>query len=175
MFFTRMIRGAFTRQWKKMLMIALTVALGASLATAMLNVMLDVGDKVNQELKTYGANIIVSPKSASVLNSLYELDDGGAAEGAYLLESELGNIKTIFWAFNIVDFTPFISAPVILDSGAEVNLIGTWFNHHLDLPTGESLDAGIRNLRSWWDIEDGAWLDEQTDGENFCMIGDIGR
>ena len=173
MFFTRMIRGAFTRQWKKMLMIALTVALGASLATAMLNVMLDVGDKVNQELKTYGANIIVSPKSASVLNSLYELDDGGAAEGAYLLESELGNIKTIFWAFNIVDFTPFISAPVILDSGAEVNLIGTWFNHHLDLPTGESLDAGIRNLRSWWDIEDGVWLDEQTDGENFCMIGDI--
>ena len=51
--FFRMIRGAFTRQWKKMLMIALTVALGASLATAMLGVMMDVGDKVNQELKTY--------------------------------------------------------------------------------------------------------------------------
>ena len=47
--FFRMIRGTFIRQWKKMLMIALTIALGASLATAMLNVMLDVGDKVNQE------------------------------------------------------------------------------------------------------------------------------
>ena len=47
-----MIRGAFVRQWKKMLMIALTIALGASLATAMLNVMMDVEDKVNQELKT---------------------------------------------------------------------------------------------------------------------------
>ena len=68
--FLRMIRGAFTRQWKKMLMIALTVALGASLATAMLNVMMDVGDKVNQELKTYGANITVVPKSSAVLSNL---------------------------------------------------------------------------------------------------------
>ena len=42
-----------------MLMIAFTVALGVSLATAMMNVMLGVGDKVNKELKTYGANITV--------------------------------------------------------------------------------------------------------------------
>ncbi len=62
--FLRMIRGAFARQWKKMLIIALTIMLGTSLATAMINVMLDVGDKVNQELKTYGANITVLPKSA---------------------------------------------------------------------------------------------------------------
>ena len=34
-----------------MLMIAFTVALGVSLATAMMNVMLGVGDKVNKELK----------------------------------------------------------------------------------------------------------------------------
>lgn len=40
-----MIRGAFARQKMKMLMIALTIALGASLATAMLNVMMDVGTR----------------------------------------------------------------------------------------------------------------------------------
>ena len=49
--FLRMLRGALFRQWKKMLMIAFTIALGASLATSMLSVMLDVGEKVNQELK----------------------------------------------------------------------------------------------------------------------------
>ena len=48
--FLRMVRGTFYRQWKKLLMIALTVALGASIATAMLNVMLGVGDKINEEL-----------------------------------------------------------------------------------------------------------------------------
>ena len=39
-----MIKGAFVRQWKKMLMIAFTVALGTSLASAMLSVMMDIGD-----------------------------------------------------------------------------------------------------------------------------------
>ncbi len=170
--FFRLIRGAFVRQKGKMLMIALTIALGASLATAMLNVMLDVGDKVNQELKAYGANITVVPKEASVLNSLYEVEGGGNAEGAYLREDELGRIKTIFWAFNIVDFAPFIDTSVTLDSGSTVELVGTWFNHHLDLPTGESLDAGVMSLRAWWDVPQGSWLDEQSQGnEKGAMVG----
>ena len=170
--FFRMIRGAFVRQKGKMLMIALTIALGASLATAMLNVMLDVGDKINQELKTYGANITVVPKSASVLNDLYEVEGGEEAQGAYLREDELGKIKTIFWAFNIVDFAPFIDTAATLDSGEEVKLVGTWFNHHLDLPTGETLDTGVANLRTWWDVSQGGWLDEQVESDpNAAMIG----
>ena len=170
--FFRMIRGAVTRQKKKMLMIALTIALGASLATAMLNVMLDVGDKVNQELKTYGANITVVPKSQSVLSDLYEVEDGSSGEGAYLQEDELGKIKTIFWAFNIVDFSPLIDTTADLPDGSRIQVVGTWFNHHMDLPTGETLDTGIENLRTWWDITDGVWLDEQKQPDpNACMIG----
>ena len=171
--FFRMIKGTFVRQWKKMIMIALTIALGASLATAMINVMMDVGDKVNQELKTYGANITVVPKSASVVDNLYEIENGTSSDGAYLLESELGNIKTIFWAFNIVDFTPFIDTDVRLDSGSNVKMVGTWFNHHLELPTGETLNTGVKNLRNWWDVSEGKWLDEQAaDNANAAMIGE---
>ena len=169
--FGRMIRGALFRQWKKMLMIAFTIALGASLATAMLSVMLDVEDKVNQELKTYGANITVVPKEASVLNDLYELEDGGSA-GAYLHEDELGKIKTIFWAFNIVDYAPFTSVKAKLADGSDVTVVGSWFDHHMELPTGEQLDAGITSLRSWWEIKSGSWLDEKSDAdENSAMIG----
>ena len=169
--FFRMIRGAFTRQKGKMLMIALTIALGASLATAMLNIMLDVGDKVNQELKTYGANITVVPKAASVLSNLYEVEGGETAEGAYLREDELGNIKTIFWAFNIVDFSPFIDTQVSVNGGEEVKMVGTWFNHYLALPTGETLYTGVQNLRTWWDVTEGRWLDEAADGTDGCMVG----
>ena len=172
--FFRMIRGAFTRQWKKMLMIALTIALGASLATAMLNVMMDVGDKVNQELKTYGANITVVPKSASVVGNLYEVEGGESAQTSYLREDELGKIKTIFWAFNIVDFSPFIDTTVTLPSGGGAKLVGTWFNHHMDLPTGETLDTGVKNLRTWWSVKDGSWLDEQTETDtNAVMVGSV--
>ena len=168
----RMIKGALLRQWSKMLLIALTIALGASLATSMINVMLDVGDKVNEELKAYGANIVVKPKASSLLSEIYDVEDQGTElQQAWLRESELGNLKTIFWAFNIRDFAPFLTVSAAVN-GKEVPVVGTWFNHHLSLPTGEELDAGVRNLRSWWDVADEDWIDEQADGaEHEIMVG----
>ena len=169
--FGRMIRGAFFRQWKKMLMIAFTIALGASLASAMLSVMLDVGDKVNQELKTYGANIKVVPKQSSVVSGLYEVEDGSA--GAYLREDELGKIKTIFWTYNIVDYAPFVNVNAKLSDGSEVTVVGSWFDHFMELPTGEKLNAGMESMRSWWEITSGSWLNEQSGGSvsGQAMVG----
>ena len=60
-------------------MIALTVALGACVATSMLSVMFNVGDKVNQELKSYGANIVVRPQGAAVLDDLYSTGEATEA------------------------------------------------------------------------------------------------
>ena len=60
--FLRMLKNALFRQKKKGVMIALTMTLGVSLATAMLNVVMDVQHKINQELKSYGDNINVLPK-----------------------------------------------------------------------------------------------------------------
>ena len=163
-----MVFRAIGRQWKKMLMIAFTIALGTSLSTAMLNVMFDVGDKVNQELKTYGANIRVVPQNASLMNDLY-----GIEEKSYLNENELGNLKTIFWAFNIVDFSPYLQEDVVLlasekNSRTDVKLLGTWFNHHLSLPTGEELDTGMINMKKWWEVK-GEWISEED--SNCAMIG----
>ena len=168
--FFRMVKGVLFRQAGKMAMIAFTIALGASLATAMLSVMFDVGDKVNQELKAYGANITVVPKEASVVSDLYEVEDGQKMNTAYLAEDEVGKIKTIFWAFNIVDFAPFLSADITVN-GQETTITGSWFNHHLSLPTGDELDTGVISMRSWWEIVDGAWLDEQATDDARVMMG----
>ena len=156
----KMIRGVLFHQRSKMLLIAFTIALGASLATGMLNVMWDVGDKVNQELKTYGANIVVKPKDSSLLSDIYEVGEGEQLSASYLNEEDLPKLKTIFWAFNIVDFTPFLETTVTLPSGRTAEAVGTWFNHHLSLPTGEELDAGAAGMRSWWDVTEGTWLNE---------------
>ena len=167
--FFRMILGAVTRQKRKLLMMACTMALGISLATAMLNVMLDVGDKVNQELKTYGANIMVAPRGASILGDLYGVEEGAGVADKFLIEDELPKMKTIFWAFNIVDFTPYLDVPArVVGSEEPVTLLGTWFAKHLDIPTGESVDTGIINLKSWWELR-GDWL--RDDDETGVMAG----
>ncbi len=169
--FFRMIFGAVTRQKQKLLMMACTMALGISLATAMLNVMLDVGDKMNQELKTYGANIMVEPRGASILSDLYGVREGAGVADKFLLEAELPKMKTIFWAFNIVDFTPYLEVQAGVNGLEQpVPLVGTWFSKHLEIPTGESVDTGIINLKSWWEIR-GKWL-EDTD-ESGVMAGAV--
>jgi ABC-type antimicrobial peptide transport system, permease component len=160
-----MVKGALWRQKKKMSMIALTVALGVSLATAMLGVMFDVGDKLNKELKSYGANINVIPKGAFLLDDLYGIENGG--EDKFLNESELGKIKTIFWAYNIVDLAPYLNVKATLD-GQSVRIVGTWFDYSLELPTGSEFATGIRNMKSWWTVE-GRWV---ADNEGCCaMVG----
>ncbi|MDR3359858.1 MAG: ABC transporter permease [Bifidobacteriaceae bacterium] len=165
-----MMRGALSRQRGKRAMIALTIALGAGVASAMLGVMFDVGDKVNQELKTYGANIVVQPMGQAVLEDLYGAGASGLGAEAGLAEAEIPEIKSIFWAFNIVDFAPFVSAEAEVEElgGDAVKLTGTWFAHQIMAPTGEHVSAGLINLRSWWDVE-GGWIADQD--EDLAMVG----
>lgn len=168
--FWKMVFGTLFRQKKKMIMIAFTVALGVSLATAMLNVMLGVGDKVNKELKNYGANINVVSKEASLISDLYDLGNSSeVTNDKYLKEEDLLKVKQIFWGFSIVDYTPYLEKTVDIN-GSKTKLIGTWFNKHLDLSTGESIDTGMKNLKNWWKIN-GEWLSEE---ENFkVMVGSL--
>jgi putative ABC transport system permease protein len=165
-----MLKGALTRQRGKLAMIALSMALGVSLATAMLNVMMDVGDKVNQELKTYGANLSVVPRGASLLGDLYGVDEGSGVSDKYLSEEDLPKMKSIFWAFNIVDFAPYLEMQASVagaSSAKRANVVGTWFDKHVDVPTGESVDTGMKRMKSWWDVE-GTW---PTDDGASGMIG----
>ncbi|MDR1037848.1 MAG: ABC transporter permease [Deltaproteobacteria bacterium] len=169
--FLKMAAGALGRQKSKHILIAFTVGLGVSLATAMLGVMFDVGDKVNQELKTYGANLTVIPRGASMAGEKYEFaggsGEGAAADDNYIREDELFKIKMIFWAYNIVDFAPFLNARVETSAGPAV-LSGTWFSRHLELPTGDSVDTGMMPLKSWWTVEGMSGDDSEVLG---VMVG----
>lgn len=162
--FWRMVKGLLSRQSRSMLMIAFTVALGVSLATAMIDVMLGVGDKVNRELKTYGANINVVPKESALLTDLYGVGVSQESNPAYLREDEITNIKTIFWGFNIVDFAPYLNTSVTVNETSQpVRLVGTWFAKHMELDTGESIDTGIKPLKSWWEMDGRFPEDSESD------------
>jgi putative ABC transport system permease protein len=152
-----MLRRGITRQRGKMYLAAATIALGASLVTAMLTVLFDVGDKVNKELKTYGANINVMPQGAFLMSGLYGLQEGAGVSDTFLREDEIGNIKTIFWAFNILDCAPYLS----INNDDGITVTGTWFEKAITLPTGDAFVTGVRHLKTWWDI-DGEWADDES-------------
>lgn len=165
MFFWRTIFQALRRQVGKRLMIAVTIMLGTSLTTSMLAVMLDVGDKVQAELGSFGANIQVLPRAAAVVSDMYAVEAGAQDSGGAIREDELANLKSIFWANNIEDFAPFL----IVDAetaGRSVPVTGTWFSHELVLATGESVETGIAAMRDWWQVS-GAWASSDSE----AMIG----
>ena len=163
--FFQMIRGTLTRQKTKFLLIALTIGLGVCVASAMLNTMLDIGDKVNKELKSYGANITVRPKFASILSDVYNESDQQIEQ--YIDESDVIKVKTIFWAHNIVDFAPFLTHETVINN-EKFSIIGAWFNREILLPDGETITTGIAGLKSWWKI-DGEWSNDSK--QNEIMVG----
>ena len=167
--FWRMITKTLIRQRGKMLMIAFTVILGVSLSTAMMNVMLGVGDKVNRELKVYGANITVRHKDAALMNDLYGLSGQGVSD-KFLHEEDVLKLKSIFWGFNILDFAPMLDGQAVLNDGETVQLLGTWPEKHATLSTGEELHTGLKALRTWWEVS-GSWLGEDDDGS--VMVGHL--
>lgn len=170
--FWRMIARTLVRQKGKMLMIAFTIVLGVSLSTAMMNVMLGVGDKVNRELKVYGANINVRHKEAALMNDLYGLSEGLGVMDKFLFEEDVLKLKSIFWGFNIVDFAPTLEGRAALNGVGPVPLIGTWMAKHADLNTGEAVDTGLRALRNWWQIDlKGDWIGEKDD--DYVMVGSL--
>lgn len=157
--FGRLMWRSFNRNWRKKGLLVVTVAVGISLATAVLTLSLDVGDKVSRELRRFGANINIEPAAT-----------GDPTTKPFLAESDLGKIKTIFWTNNIVSFAPFLRTEVEA-GGQRVPLAGTWFAEELALPTGESVTAGVRSLKDWWQVR-GRW----PEGSGEVLVGgDLAR
>ncbi len=139
--------------WKGKLLAVATIAFGAALITAMLNVSLDVGDKMNKELKTYGSNLKVVPITETIPLP-------GARSSGYINEEEIPKLKMIFWRHNIVAFAPYLEADAQL-RGETVSLLGTWFDKKIVIPTGETVQTGVKDLKAWWKV-DGEWPREKA-------------
>jgi putative ABC transport system permease protein len=64
--FFRFVSQSIRRSPRRKAMTVAAVAMGTAVATAMLGVMLDIGDRVNRELRSLGANLLVTPKARSL-------------------------------------------------------------------------------------------------------------
>ena len=62
--FLRLLYQSFRRQQRRKLLAGVAITVGVAVATAMIAIAVDVGDKINRELRSYGANIVVYPEDA---------------------------------------------------------------------------------------------------------------
>jgi len=157
------------------------LALGMAVATATLSVSLDVGDRLAQEFRSLGANLLVTPEADSLPLEIGGVDYRPANAGAYLPEADLGKLKTIFWRFNIMAFAPILDNSVYLTKKSandqeppqKVQLVGTWINHEVKIPDGTTYQTGIEKTNPWWQLKSGRWFGEnQSDNETEVVVGE---
>jgi putative ABC transport system permease protein len=165
--FLRIVSDSFTRKPRRKILTAAALALGMAVATATLEVALDVGDRLAREFRSLGANLLVTPASDTLPLEIGGVDYRPVDAGAYLPASDLGKLKTIFWRNNVIGFAPFLDVPVTMASSDSQNisreeLIGTWYSHSVAVPDDHPFTTGISATDPWWRI-DGRWFSDGAD------------
>lgn len=159
----QIVRESLARCRRRKLLSVSAVALGIAVTAAVATLSLDVGDKVNRELRSFGANLSVTPAADGLPVAVGGIDYRPAGAGAFLPESALASLKKIFWRNNIVAFAPFLYVPATLE-GQPVVVIGSWFDKTMPVDKSEVFLTGLERLHPTWKVT-GQWpLDDDSAG-----------
>jgi putative ABC transport system permease protein len=161
--FVRLVYESFRRQKRRKLLAGAAITLGVTVATAMIAVATDIGDKINRELRTIGANLLVTPQEDTLDVEIGGVNLKPPSDGAFLEESDLPKIKGIFWHHNITGLAPMLPVSLQLQEGdrhQDVTLLGTYFAKQLSYGK-EQFTTGVRTTHPWWKVS-GAWPDDSS-------------
>ena len=161
--FVRLVYESFRRQKRRKLLAGAAITLGVTVATAMIAVATDIGDKINRELRTIGANLVVTPQEDTLDVEIGGVNLKPPSDGAFLNEADLPKIKGTFWHNNITGFAPMLPVNVALlrDGKTEnLTLLGTYFAKKITFGKEEFV-TGVRTTHPWWKVA-GAWPEDSS-------------
>ncbi len=163
--FIRLVYESFRRQKRRKLLAGAAITLGVTVATAMIGVATDIGDKINRELRTIGANLLVTPQEDTLDVEIGGVNLKPPSDGAFLNEADLPKIKGTFWHNNITGFAPMLPVNVTLERDGKtdhITLLGTYFAKQVSFGK-EEFTTGVRSTHPWWRVS-GVWpADSSTD------------
>jgi putative ABC transport system permease protein len=161
--FVRLVYESFRRQKRRKLLAGAAITLGVTVATAMIAVATDIGDKINRELRTIGANLLVTPQEDTLDVEIGGVNLKPPSDGAFLNEADLPKIKGTFWHNNITGFAPMLPVQVSMQRDGQtedLTLLGTYFAKEVSFGK-EEFATGVRSTHPWWKVS-GAWPDDSS-------------
>jgi putative ABC transport system permease protein len=150
----RILKGLIYRNKASFFFVFVSALLGAALVASLISVSLGISSKISNELRKYGANILVKP-----------------VEDKYLDEEDIYKLKTaIFWRYNIVGIAPYLYEFASLQIGQEslkVVVAGVWFEKKF--LTGEKFVTGLRKMSPYLEVK-GSWPTDEAKPE--ALVGE---
>lgn len=168
--FVRLVYESFRRQKRRKLLAGAAITLGVTVATSMIAVATDIGDKINRELRQIGANLVVTPQEDSLDVEIGGVNLKPPSDGAFLNEADLPKILGIFWHNNITAFAPMLPVNVSVKKDAsnkDITLVGTYFAKRVSYGT-EQLITGVKTTYPLWKVA-GAW---PADDSQNVLVGE---
>src|ERR1700723_1195167 len=156
--FIRLVYESFRRQKRRKLLAGAAITLGVTVATAMIAVATDIGDKINRELRAIGANLLVTPQDDTLDVEMAGVNQKAPSDGAFLSEADLPKIKGTFLHNNLTGFAPMLPVNVRLQQNGQtqdLTLLGTYFARQVSFGK-EEFTTGVRSTNPWWKVS-GAW------------------
>jgi putative ABC transport system permease protein len=161
--FVRLVYESFRRQKRRKLLAGAAITLGVTVATAMIAVATDIGDKINRELRTIGANLVITPQEDTLDVEIGGVNLKPPSDGAFLDEADLPKIKGTFWHNNITAFAPMLPVNATLQregKSEDVTLLGTYFAKPVAFGK-EEFSTGVKTTYPWWKVS-GAWPQDSS-------------
>ncbi|MBT0612678.1 ABC transporter permease [Campylobacter hyointestinalis] len=162
--FIKIISSSILHSQGSKMLAFLTIFLSVTLIACMLNITLNIGDQVARELRSYGSNIVVLPKSQNLSIEIGGKEFLPLKNEDYLKESDLHKIKEIFWRNNITAFAPFLNLKV---DGFDV--VGTYFDKNINVSDEPDFKSGVESLYPFW-VVDGRY--PKDDSMSEVLAGD---
>ncbi|MBI3949979.1 MAG: ABC transporter permease [Acidobacteria bacterium] len=101
--FFRMLIQSLARRASKVALVLLAVSVGTAAAATLINLTYDVESKMNRELRTYGANLIVIPLGAQ----------------GYMSQQQLGDLRY----GQILGFAPYLYTSATIHAGSATEVV----------------------------------------------------
>ena len=167
--FFRLLMESFRRQRRRKLLAGIAILLGTTAVTAMLALATTIGDRIHKELAVYGANIVITPKADLLDVKIGGIDIKPTTGNAYLHESDLTKLKTIFWANNITAISPELLFPGKVAGSVEKNFLTSQIIGYR-FASSSTVPAAVLSLHPWWKLN-GRWPQSGVSDANEVVLG----
>lgn len=152
--FARLLASSLKNRRTRIAAAAIALLLGVSLVSTLAAISLDARGKMGRELRAYGANILLSPKSTEMQIGAGGLSFGTLAESEYLPERSLDALQSDELRPHLLGDAPYLYGIVEVNQ-QKVVLVGTSFEQ-------------VSKISPWWAVT-GRWP-EATE-EEVAIIG----
>lgn len=139
----RIVYKSINKRKNKIIAAILAIVMGASMVSALVNISLDLNNKVAKELRAFGSNLVLFP------------DEKREIEGNFLTMDEINKLAATDFIEDIYGYVPYLYNIGKLKEN-NVVIVGTQF-------------ANIRKTSPWWKVE-GNWIDDNSE-EGSIMLG----